>query len=265
MISKDLYSRFRRVILVVLAMTFTLSMYGVKVPKHRFQDETIHYKVMYKWGLIHKQAGHATITLRNVGDKYHAQLIGTSEKWADKFYRVRDTLQSVVVVETFRPVIYRKLAHEGGDHKRDIVKYEYVGAKTIGKCTRKRWDDEGKLTRNEERTLEAYGSTVDMLSSFYFMRALPFNEWRPGQVTTLNIYSGKRKELLTLKYVGKGNVKCDNKNYETYHVKFTFTSEDGKKTSDDMDAWITTDSRRLPVKLEGKLKVGKVQCFYTGG
>ena len=32
-----------------------------------------------------------------------------------------------------------------------------------------------------------------------------------------------------------------------------------------MDAWISTDAQRIPLKLEGTLPVGKVQCFYTGG
>ena len=33
----------------------------------RFDDESLDYKVNYKWGLIHKQAGHATLSLRNEG------------------------------------------------------------------------------------------------------------------------------------------------------------------------------------------------------
>ncbi len=41
-------------------------------------------------------------------------------------------------------------------------------------------------------------------------------------------------------------------------------SDGGKKTSDDMDAWISADARRIPVRLEGKLPVGKVHCVYTG-
>lgn len=31
-----------------------------------------------------------------------------------------------------------------------------------------------------------------------------------------------------------------------------------------MDAWIGTGSQRIPLKMEGKLPVGKVQCFYAG-
>ena len=31
-----------------------------------------------------------------------------------------------------------------------------------------------------------------------------------------------------------------------------------------MDAWISTEPNRIPLRLEGKLPVGKVQCFYSG-
>jgi hypothetical protein len=104
-----------------------------------------------------------------------------------------------------------------------------------------------------------------MLSAYYYMRQLPFESWDKGYVLTVNIFSGKRKELLTIRYVGTETITTDKKSYTCYHVKFLFTSDGRKKTSDDMDAWISTDSNRVPIKLEGKLPVGKVQCYYTGG
>ena len=33
---------------------------------------------------------------------------------------------------------------------------------------------------------------------------------------------------------------------------------------DDMEAWISADKRRIPLRLEGKLPVGKVHCIFTG-
>ena len=38
----------------------------------------------------------------------------------------------------------------------------------------------------------------------------------------------------------------------------------GKKSSDDMSAWISTDSRRIPLRIEGKLPVGKIHILYDG-
>ncbi|MDE6396058.1 MAG: DUF3108 domain-containing protein, partial [Muribaculaceae bacterium] len=58
----------------------------------KFSNEALNYKVMYKWGLVHKQAGHATLSLKKSGDEYVTNLTASSEKWADRFYKVRDTL-----------------------------------------------------------------------------------------------------------------------------------------------------------------------------
>lgn len=226
-------------------------------------DETIDYKVKYKWGLIHKQAGHATLTLKNIGDEYIVQLTATSERWADKFFEVRDTLNGVISRKDFKPQFYEKIAHEGGEYKHDTVRFGYAGSKVTGNCTRK-VVKKGEERVNQQLTLEAEGTTVDMLSAFYYMRSIPYEKWVPGQSETITIFSGKRKEDLTIKYHGIEDAKSDNKTYKCYHITFIFTSDGGKKTSDDMDAWISVDDRRLPIRLEGKLPVGKVHCVYSG-
>jgi hypothetical protein len=254
-----------RKLIVTTLCSFALSLTSFTSSANKFADESLKYKVTYKWGLVNKQAGTATLSIRNSNDKYITKLTAKSDPWADKIYKVRDTLNGVVKKEGFKPTIYEKIAHEGSDNKRDVVTYKYENAKVIGECTRRKWDSDGNLTRDEKRTLESYGTTVDMLSAFYYMRNLPYNEWKAGHVVTLNIYSGKRKELLTIKYTGIETVKYDNKSYKCYRISFTFTSDGKSKTSDDMDAWITTDARHIPVKLEGSLKIGKVRCFYTGG
>lgn len=221
---------------------------------------------MYKWGIVNKQAGHATLSLKSDASKYDMMLTAASEPWADKFYMVRDTLIGEVDKSSFRPLVYKKLSHEGGEHKQDIVVYSYSGKTVTGKCTRKKWDKKYNLILDEKRTLTASGTTIDMLTAFYYMRKLAYPSMKAGQIESVNIFSGKRKEILTIRYLGQESVKVDNKTYDTYHISFTFYNPDNpnQQTSDPMEAWISSDSQRIPIKLEGKLKVGKVQCFYTG-
>lgn len=225
-----------------------------------YSNETLRYKVTYKWGLINKQAGHATLVIKDAGDSYRAHLYAASEPWADKFFCVRDTLNGIIAKEGFRPTFYEKIAHEGSEHKHDTVRFSYNGNSVTGSCTRRVVKD-GELRVNQAITLNAEGITVDMLSSFYYMRSLPFNTWQPGTKHNINIFSGKRKELLSLRYRGVEKIELDGKEYFCFHITFIFTGEGGKKTSDDMDAWITADARRIPIQLEGKLTVGKVRCL----
>ena len=244
--------------LIVLLSTF------LSASARTFDNEQLRYKVLYRWGLINKTAGYATLRmLPGGGETCTAQLTAASEPWADHFYKVRDTLTSVMNRADYTPRFYEKIAHEGTELKHDIVRFSKKGYTSTGDCVRKVWK-KGKQKVDEARTLTARGTTVDMLTSFYYMRTLPYEQWKSGHKEELNIYSGKRKELLTITYHGIDDVETENHSFRCYHITFTFTSDDRKKTSDDMDAWITTDSRRLPVRLEGTLPVGKVHCLYTG-
>lgn len=227
-----------------------------------FADETITYKVMYKWGLINKRAGTVTATLRNDGDMYRCVLTARTASWADEFYKVRDTLTCTIRKEGFEPVIYEKMSHEDNTYEHNLVSYFREGGITKANCSTYR-TKKGKVKRDEKKVLEGEGLTLDMFSAFYYMRMLPFEEWQPGQKFNINVFSGRRKELLTINYHGTETITFDEQTYDCYSITFKFTSDGKTKSSDDMMAWITTGEERLPVKLEGKLPVGSIKCFIT--
>lgn len=247
----------------ILIFILSAVAYSTSVFATTFADEDLTYRVMFKWGLINSQAGNATLSLRSHGDNYAATLIAQSEPWADKIYRVRDTLYSTMKKQGLVATRYEKHAHEDGKYSKDIVIYDRQGDNVTGHCTRIRQKDDKPAT-TETTTINAVGTTVDMLSVYYYVRAMDFSSLKPGTTITINIFSGKRNERLSLKYVGIEDVKIDKTKHRTYRVNFSFTSDGKKKSSDDMTTWISIDSRRIPLKLEGKLPVGKVQVFYTG-
>lgn len=252
-----------RKLLCVIALCIVTIASHAQTSSFQLRPEALTYKITYKWGLITKQAGTATITLAKSGDKYYTKLTGRTEPWADSFYMVRDTLNGIMTSD-LKPLFYEKIAREDKSYKHDIVRFTYKeNDMVIGDCSRKVYKKD-KLKKDETRQLESIGKTVDMLSSFFLLRTFPFEEWSDGHKETMTIFSGKRKEVLTFKYNGIKSIKVDKKKFNCYHITFIFTSNDGKKTSENMEAWLTTDNRRIPVKLEGHLPVGKVVCLYTG-
>ena len=230
----------------------------------KLEPETLNYKVMFKWGLINKQAGHASLALTHGKNEYLATMAAASEPWADRIFRVRDTLNGRMTFADFTPLYYEKIAHEGNEHKHDVVQYNYNKPGLVHADCIRRVYKKGELKVDERRELQAEGSAIDMLTSFYYMRALPFEKWEKGHTQSIDIFSGKRKELLSIKYHGKEKLDVDGQERDAYHISFIFTSGGGKKTSDDMEAWIATDETRIPLRLEGRLPVGKVHCIFTG-
>lgn len=228
--------------------------------------ETLTYDVMYKWGLINKKAGSVSLTTTPLPGKPHfsSELTGATAPWADKFFEVRDTLRGTILKSSFLPLHYEKISHEGGAYDRNILSYQRSGDSVTANAKVWRRKKKEKEATYTEKTHSASGPTVDMLSSYYYMRHIDYSKMTAGESVKLNVFSGKRKEILTIKYDGKTDVTVNGRTLPSYHIIFTFTSGDGKKTSDDMEAWISTGEERIPLLLEGRLPVGKVRCVYSG-
>ncbi len=226
--------------------------------------ENLKYRVMYKWGLINKQAGTVTLSTHDFDDGlFKSTLVGRSAKWADKFYTVRDTLLGTIMADKLQPVYYEKISHEGGDFKRDIIVYDRTDPDVVkGNCDRWRKKKKDKEVIYSQKLITGTGITLDMLSSFYYMRHIDYPSMKPGQSVVTDIFSGHNKENLKITYIDRQTVEVGDRNYDTYYIKFSFTSNNGTKSSDDMFAWISTDSNRIPVMLLGNLPIGSIRCYY---
>lgn len=231
------------------------------------QGETLRYDITYKWGLITKKAGDVAISTSPATSPQHfsALITGATAPWADKFYAVRDTLRGVIGLADLLPLSYEKIANEGGEYQHDHIAYTRSASGLTTGATR-RWHRKrpDQPTTYTEHLHQAEGQTFDMLSSFYFMRSLPFATLKKGATFRVTVFSARRKETLTITYRGQKDVKINGSRLPSYYVTFTFTSADGKKTSDDMDAYISTAPSRIPLLMEGSLPVGKIRAIYTG-
>ncbi len=227
-------------------------------------NEALTYDVMYKWGLINKKAGSVSLRTTLKGERFHAHLSGATASWADHFYPVRDTLIGEIDTRTFLPFRYEKIAHEDGDYTHDEVVFSRHGNGTRGAAThrRKRKKDDQMSVATKELTAD--GVALDMLSSFYYMRKIDYSGMKKGETVKVNVFSGRKKEWLTIHFKGIETVKIGKEKRPAYHITFTFTTDAGKVSSDNMDAWISTGAEKIPLLLEGKLPVGKVRALYSG-
>ena len=224
-----------------------------------FVNEDLNYHIVYHWGLIWKHAASATMSLRSVGDKYSPSLTAHTRSWADKVYKVRDTLRCTIAKDGLRPLKYVKSSHEGNYEEVDMVTYSYSGDTTYGHCVRTR-----PKRDTERQTLQVKGRAYDMLSVFYYLRQLNFSGMKANAVYKTTMFSGRKKELLSIRYVGIESVELrDKSKHQAYHIKFTFTQDGATKSSDDIDTWISLDSRRIPLLLRGRLSVGEIRCYYA--
>lgn len=226
-------------------------------------DETLTYDVIYKWGFINKVAGYATMSLRNDGNLYRASVYAENAPWANSIYMLRDTLYTTMTKDGYYPVSYTYIAHENGKYKKDVLSFTRNGNTFSAEAVRYKRKAEGEPMTSSKLHLEAEGMTVDMLSSFFYLRTLDFPNMKKGQSVTVNIFSGSKKEKLKITYKGTRSLNLDGRKFQTYYINFTFTRK-GVESSAPISGWISTDGQRIPLKVEGSLPVGKVRAIYTG-
>ena len=208
-----------------------------------FSNETLNYEIVYHWGMIWKHAADATLSTRKTKDGYYAQLTGKTRSWADKVYPVRDTLKCTMDSQL--------------NYARDLIKFSYNYSHTKAHCTRYRKSGTTSID------LSAKAQAYDMVSVFYMLRNLDYNELSRNKNYTTVIFSGKEKEYLTINYKGVETIKMrDGTKRQAHRISFKFTQEGGKKSSDNLTAWMATDDSRIPLLLVGKLPVGEVKCYY---
>ena len=238
-------------VLLLLALVVTQ-----QVQARDFSNEKLNYEIVYHWGPIWKHAADATLTIRKTNDGYFSQLTGKTRSWADDVYPVRDTLKCTMDAK-LRPLRYEKVTHEKDYYARDVIKFSYNYSHTSAHCTRYR--KSGTTTIDLSAKTQAY----DMVSVFYMLRNLDYDELSRNKNYTTVIFSGKQKEYLTINYKGVETIKMrDGTKRKAHRIDFKFTQEGGKKSSDNLSAWMSTDASRIPLLLVGKLPVGEVKCYY---
>lgn len=247
--------KYSKILLFIIFLSNIVYSQGSKL----FQPEKLHYTVTYKWGLIHKDAGKATLTLSEKGDRYDVMLAAKTLPWADRIYQVRDTLKASFT-SSLIPISYTKITHEKGKYNFDQIKYNKVGNTTYGKVSAQKLRDGVMKVKNRE--LNATGPVYDMLSVFYYLRKLNYTKLSQNQVYKATVFSGSKKETITIRSLGKTTIKLRNgSEREAYHIQFKFTSDGGKKSSDDIDAYISTDSQHVPLYIVGKIAIGEVRAY----
>lgn len=242
----------RTILLLAVGSLLSLMSHAVN-----YTNEMLNYQIVFSWGMVWKHAGDATLSIKKTSTGYQAQLTGKTRSWADKVYPVRDTLKCTLNSK-LQPLRYEKLTHEKDYYARDLVEYSYNYSHTSAKCTRFR--KSGDTTTQLSAMCQAY----DMLSVFYMLRDLDFAMLTASKPFTTVIFSGKEKEYLTIRYKGVEKVKMrDGSKREAHHLVFKFTQKGGKTSSDDLDAWLSTDEAHVPLLLQGALPVGKVKCYLA--
>ena len=237
---------------VILAGTFSNAM--AEEMKHPFgPGEKMHF--VLKYGVI--PAGEATLEVQAIEsikgvDAYHFVVTARSNSFIDKFFKVRDRVDSYADVGMNHSLYYRKKQHEG-KIKRDItVEFDWEEQKT----TYVNFDTEPKV-------INLIPGSFDPLSVFYFSRLL---DLRTEEKFERPLTDGEKNLIGSLQVTGSEDISVKAGTFKTLVMEPDLQNVEGvfsKKQRAKIKVWITDDERRLLVKMASKAMVGSFVAELT--
>ncbi len=220
--------------------------------------ETLKCNLYFNWQFIWVKAGGASLVIRDTifdgRPAYRMTLMSSTNKHADKFFRMRDTLTTVFSPD-MRPLYYRKASAEGKRFYLNEVRYKYLDNGKVNVWQSYRRDADPPIYKEEV----VDGMVYDMMSLLAYARTLDFASLKVGERMTFPVATGKRIEPQHLIYRGKARTKADDGYYYDCIIVSLVEIEDGKE-HDIIDFYVTDDANHLPILLDLALNFGSAKA-----
>ena len=178
---------------------------------------------------------------------YHFRVIATSNAFVDKFYKVRDRIDAYADTNMTHSLRYTKKQWEGR-RKRDVrVVFNWHKRQA-------RYSNFG----NSRAPIALLPGTFDPLSVFYAFRFRPLRQNTELQAP---VSAGKHCVMGKVRVVRRQQVTVGGKRFDTFLVEPDLKEVHGvfeKSRNAKLQIWVTSDHRRIPVKLKTKVFIGSV-------
>ena len=224
--------------------------------------ESITLSVMYKWGAINTEVGTARLqidSLRYEGARaYHFDCKAWTAPFFDRFYKIREDLQSWVRVKDLRPLRFTRSTYEGGYTASNEYRYNWEAGHIEADVT---FENKGP----QKLEIPIKEGEYDLVALVYRIRSLDESAFREGAVTKVRFAIDDNVFNVSIRARGMENIKIRKLGrMNAWHLSCSVVQGALFDGNEDLHLWISADKNRIPVAAKVPLKVGAVQAWLSG-
>jgi len=189
-------------------------------------------------------------SIQEIGGRkaYHIATSAMSSPFFDNFYRVRDTNESWIDMESLCSFKYMSLNDESNKKHNETILFDQINHTF------------DILESKKHGIIPAY--VQDVLSSLYYVRT---KELVIGQDVIVDAHSGDLSWPLKIKVLTKEKVTVPAGTFECFVVEPALREDAGIfQQKGKLLIWLTADSRKIPVLMRSQIVVGSVEARLTG-
>ncbi len=255
---------FRHILVLLLAVASSVSLSGQCFPvhpdlaeEHAFrQDERLTYIIHYKWLGIRTDVGSAEVTLHDGGERdgrhlLHPVATGSTYRFWDVFFKVRDTYESVFYEDSVRPVYFHRDIHEGKYTIKNTYNWD---DSTHAIAARIEW-----ARRSLDTLLPGHECTFDILTLFYNARNMDFEALEQGVNNPVSFAIDEEIFGIYFRYIGREEKRVPGLGvYRTMKFAAKVVAGEVFTGEQEMYIWVSDDMNRVPLLFESPIIVGSV-------
>lgn len=179
-----------------------------------------------------------------------------------KFYSVDNTVESYLDYETLLPLVHKYNARESGKlvQSHSFFDNEKLKAQFWEK---KYTEKNGEESRELSWDILPYSQNA--FSGIFYMRVF---KWRLGKEYAFRVADDEKNFLFKGTAVSKEKLSTDAGEFDAVKIKVSVVSRGALTQSGNMFVWLSDDDRKIILRLEAEIKIGKLVSeitSYTSG
>ena len=199
-----------------------------------------------------------TASLEVVNDHEMIRVISTasSAPWISVFYKVEDRAEAVLAKGRSRifvgqPQNFRLKIREGRHRRDKEIIFDHTRSMAV-------FIDH---IANEKKEFEVHENVFDPLSVIYYVRTVKLDV---GKSVFVDIFDSKKLWNVEVQVLRKERISTVLGDVDTIVIRPLMKSEGIFNRKGEMLIWLTDDQKRVPVKMQTKVKIGSVTATLTG-
>ena len=224
------------------------------VPNDSFdQGEVLRYKIHY--GLINAAEASIEVAgdLHRVNDRpcYKATVTGRTIGSFDFFLRIRDTWRSYIDTTSILPQKFFRNIEENHYRKRETVDFDHY--RDLAVVETNKGDDV------KHGTFKVPNNVQDLVSGFYFLRTLNFDQRTVGEV--IRVQGFFDEEVFNLDVIYQGRETVGTKAGTIRAIRLVPKLPDNKlfRGENAVSVYLSDDRNKVPVLIQAEMLVGSVK------
>ena len=224
--------------------------------------EELRLSVMFKWGAVNAEVGMAVLKVDSLlfegTQAYHLDCKAQSAPFFDRFYKIREDLQSWVRVKDLRPLHFTRNTLEGSYTATNTYVYDWKE-----QLIKADINFENKGPQHLDIPLKS--GDLDLISLFYSVRALGPESYRAGAKTTLRFAIDDDVYDVHITAHGEETIKVRKMGrMKAWHMSCSVVQGALFDGNEHLHLWFSADENRIPVAATVPLKVGRVNAWLCG-